>query len=113
MALQYTVEMQQQQHKKMATALKTNSVRDVTFIIGGEQTELKGNRAAMSSLSEPFRSMLFGAMKESQPDTKIIINDIEPDGFQSVLNWAHLQDPQISMQNVVSVKSIARKYQIQ
>lgn len=112
MALQYTAEMQQQQHEKMATALLTNSVRDVTFIIGREKTELKGNRAAMSSLSEPFRAMLFGAMKESQPDTKIIIDDIEPDGFQSVLNWAHLQDPQISMQNVVSVKSIARKYQI-
>lgn len=112
MAQQFSTEMQLQQHKNMAAILKMDSMRDVTFLIGEEQKEYTGNRIAMSSISEPLRIMLFGSMKESQPDTEVIIGDIEPEGFQSVLNWAHLEDPQIAVDNVVSVRSICRKYQI-
>merc|ERR1712242_512683 len=86
--------------------------RDLTFLIGEEQKEFTGNRIAMSSISEPLRAMLFGTMKESQPDAEIIIDDIDPKGFAAVLKWAHLQDPGISVDNVVSVRSICRKYQI-
>ena len=106
MAQQFTTEMQMQQHNNMAAILKRDSMRDVTFLIGEEQKEFTGNRIAMSSISDPLRIMLFGSMKESQPDTEVIIDDIEPEGFQSVLNWAHLEDPQITVDNVVSVRSI-------
>ena len=85
---------------------------DITFVIGSDQKEFSGNRMLLAAISDVFKAMLFGSMAESKADAVITIEDIDPKGFQSVLNYAHCKDPAISIKNVVSVKEIARRYQI-
>ena len=91
---------------------KDGTMSDVTFIIGSEQKEFKANKAFLAAHSSVFKAMLFGQMMESQLNSEIEIIDIEPKAFESVLKYCYCNDPELSSNNVVSIKQIADKYQI-
>ena len=96
----------------IAKVMNTSKFLDVTFIVGSDQTEFKANRMLLALVSNVFDSMLYGPMEEGKPNSVITIEDIDADGFQCVLNFAHAKHPEITMENVASVKHICRKYGI-
>ena len=110
--MEYTQEMRKSQCMNIANTLNQNTLSDVTFIVGEEHAELKGNRFLLAAISDVFKAMLFGLMEEGKPNAEVTIDDIDADAFQSVLNWAYCADPKVNRDNVVSVKHICRKYQI-
>eukprot|EP01084_Bolivina_argentea_P022166 41195_1 len=85
---------------------------DVTFIIGSEKKEFKANRMIISSTSDVFKAMLYGNMKESQPNVEIEIPDIDSKAFKLVLKYAYCNEPQLTVKNVINVAKISQKYQI-
>ena len=86
---------------------------DITFIVGENEKEFKANRMLFASISPAFRAMLYGNMKESAPNATIKIPDIESNGFECVLNYVYCADPKLDHHNIISVKLIADKYQIE
>ena len=61
---------------------------DVTFIVG-EEIEFTANRTSLALISDVLEAMLFGKMKESQPQSGVKLPDIHPDAFsfQRSRNW--------------------------
>jgi len=82
------------------------------FVIGEDKTEFNVNRAFWAQISPVFEAMLYGKMKEGRPDSDVFINDTTPGAFQSVLNFAYCNDPEITAGNVLSVRHLCDKYQI-
>merc|ERR1712019_88798 len=56
--------------------------------------------------------MLFGNMKESEPNAEIEIADIDANAFKAMTKFAYCNDPQLTADNIISVRVIADKYQI-
>ena len=110
--MDYSTELKEQQLQNVAAALALNSSMNVTFVVGPEEMEFRSNRMLLTAISDVFKAMLFGPMQESSNDAVIKIDDVSASGFQSVLHYAHCADPQITVTNVVAVKSVCRKYQI-
>eukprot|EP01083_Nonionella_stella_P098290 276367_1 len=92
----------------------TNDQRfcDVTFVIGASKRQYPVNRMIMASLSTVFKAMLYGNMKESQPNAQVVIVDVSPNAFESVLKFAYCNDPRLTAQNVIGVMKMCDKYQI-
>lgn len=100
------------QCNNIATVLSQDTLCDVTFVIGSSETRFRANRVFLAVISDVFKAMLYGAMKEGQSNSVITIPDIDANGFEAVLAFAHCKHPQITENNVVSIKNICRKYQI-
>eukprot|EP01083_Nonionella_stella_P065755 172523_1 len=100
------------QQQIFADIVKNDKYRDVTFIIGEQATNFHVNRMFLSAISAVFDAMLYGNMEESKPNAEIAIKDINPVGFECILNFAYNNDPKITPQNVLSVIQICDKYQI-
>ena len=56
--------------------------------------------------------MLYGNMKESKTNSIIKIKDVESNAFKCILNFAYCKNPDITVYNLLSIKHICRKYQI-
>ena len=88
---------------------------DVTFMvgdIGDDQKEFNANRMLLSMVSDVFKAMLYGKMKESEQNCTVTITDVEPNAFGAMLDFIYLNDPKLSADNIVAVAKIADKYQI-
>ena len=85
---------------------------DATFVIGRDCTHFKVNRVGLAAISSVFEAMLYGQMKEGQRDSKVIIDDIDADGFRCILNYAYCGNPNITYENVLDVLYLCNKYQI-
>ena len=109
--MEFTDKIRKKQCQNIANKMDDVALHDVTFLIGSDRIEFKANRVFLAVMSDAFQAMLFGQMQEGQRDSEVIIDDIDPSGFQSVLNYAYCKDPSITMDNVVAVKCICRKYQ--
>ena len=101
----------------MRKLIADQSTADVTFVVGNEQfgkcREYKVHRAIISVISEVFKAMLYGRMKESKKDAIITINDIKNgDSFESIVNFAYCNNPKISIKNLIEVRYLCEKYQI-
>ena len=103
---------QRDQRSNIANLLNNETIADVTFVIGENETEFNVNRFPFAGISDVFAAMLYGNMAESKPNAKIIIPDIDSKGFIPVVQYAYCKDPQISKYNLVSIKNVCRKYQI-
>ena len=110
--MDFSDDIRKRQIQNIANGIDKSVLHDVTFLIGPDHVEFKANRVFLALISDAFQAMLFGQMLEAQRDAEVIIDDIDPKGFQSVLNYAYCKDPVITMDNVVAVKCICRKYQI-
>ena len=82
------------------------------FIIGPNETEFKAHRVLLAAISPVWEAMLYGHMRESEYNAQVIIPDIHPNAFQSVLNFAYNNDPKLTPDNVLLVGHICDKYQI-
>ena len=100
------------QRQSIANTLNNETFCDVTFLIGPNQTEFRANRMLLAAISEAFKAMLYGSMKEGQPNSIVSIPDIDVKGFKGVLDFAYCKDPSITVENVVSISNVAQKYQI-
>ena len=110
--MDYSPRLKETQRKNTAKLFDQQKFADVTFIIGEHQEEFKANRIFPASISDVFKAMLYGSMKEGKDDSVITIEDIAGKGIKSVLNFAYSKNPQITVDNVVSVKNVCRKYDI-
>ena len=107
--MELTDETRKKQCLSIANGMVNSALHDVTVLIGCDQIEFKVNRVFMALISDAFQAMLFRQMQEGQRDSEVIIEDIDPNGFQCVLNYAYCKDPAITMDNVVAVKCICWK----
>ena len=110
--MEYSPRIKEKQRLNIVETMKDSKYNDVTFIIGKNQTEFRTNRLLLAFISDVFGAMLFGPMQEGKSQSVITIDDVDATGFKSVLNFASSDDPKITIENVVSVKSICRKYDI-
>eukprot|EP01083_Nonionella_stella_P037061 101076_1 len=104
--------IQIKQRKILLNVLSNQRFADVTFIIGELQTEYHINRLFLSMISPVFEAMLFGQMKEGQPNAEVIIEDAEPEIFQCVINFAYCNDPNLTNRNILRLICFCDKYQI-
>ena len=96
----------------LSKLLYDNKFTDVIFIIGENKIEISANRALLSVHSPVFEAMFYGQMIESKLNIKIPISDIEPEAFKGVLKYCYCNDPELNEDNIVFIKQIADKYQI-
>eukprot|EP01084_Bolivina_argentea_P132058 233028_1 len=100
MATGYTKQIKSTQRQILLNALNTQQFADITFIIGEEKTEYNVNRIFLSLISPVFEAMLFGKMKESEPNSTVPIEDIKPEIFESIISFAYCNDTKITNKNV-------------
>ena len=112
--IEYTLLTKNEQMNNISNILQKDKFTDVTFMIGTDQTqkEFRINRIFLAAISNVFEAMLYGNMMEGKRNAIIKINDIATEGFESVINYAYLKNPQINISNICAVKHICRKYQI-
>eukprot|EP01084_Bolivina_argentea_P070180 127617_1 len=110
--MKYTSSLKEIQRKFLFRALNKQQYADVTFIIGEQKQEYNLNRIFLSMISPVFNAMLFGSMKESQPNSDVIIHDMEPQIFECIIKFAYCNDPKVTSCNVLSVIQACDKYQI-
>ena len=110
--MEYSVQIKEKQRLNIVKTMRDDKYNDVTFIIGENQTEFRTNRLLLAFISDVFGAMLFGPMQEGKAESVITIYDVDDIGFKSVLNFATSDDPKVTIENVVSVKNICRKYDI-
>merc|ERR1740123_3005895 len=66
----------------------------------------------LSAHSPVFDAMLYGKMKESEPNSTIKIPDVRCDGFSAMLKFVYCNNPELNEENVMAVRHVADKYQI-
>eukprot|EP01084_Bolivina_argentea_P090431 162959_1 len=94
--------------------INNNAMHDVTFLIGSGNhiKQFSATRALFAAQSDIFKSMLYGGMKESNTENKVIIPDISPIAFVCIRDICYFSNPIIEFKNVVQVLYAARKYMI-
>ena len=85
---------------------------DVTFVVGDDQKEFLANRMLLSMVSDVFKAMFYGRMRESELNCTVNITDVEPYAFEAMLDFIYFNDPNVDADNIVAVSKIADKYQI-
>eukprot|EP01084_Bolivina_argentea_P089514 161518_1 len=113
MATGYTEKIKSTQREMLLNALNTQQFADITFIIGEEKTEYNVNRIFLSLISPVFNAMLYGKMKESEPNSNVHIKDMKPEIFESIISFAYCNDPKITDKNVLLLLQACDKYQIE
>eukprot|EP01084_Bolivina_argentea_P143829 252513_1 len=105
--------MLQVQAKHIQNLLDQQKFNDITFIVGKNQTQYSANRLLLASISPVFDAMLYGEMYESKKDAEVHIEDVDESAFKAVLKYAYCGEPKITVENVLNIKYICRKYQIE
>ena len=85
---------------------------DVTFVVGKEEREFEINRIFLAMVSPVFKAMLFGKMKESEPNSEVFIKHIEPKIFECIINFAYCNNPHVTTSNVLPLIRACDEYQI-
>eukprot|EP01084_Bolivina_argentea_P156221 272240_1 len=111
--MEYSDSKRQEQCKLLSKLLNEQNYFDTTFVIGSQETKFNVNRIFLASVSPVFAAMLFGKMKESELHSEVIIEDLEPSAFESIINFAYCNDPKIDEHNVIAVYTVADRYQIE
>eukprot|EP01083_Nonionella_stella_P276026 937673_1 len=108
----YTPHIQSKQREILLQALNDQRFGDVTFIIGSEKTHYNVNRIFLSLISPVFEAMLCGHMKESLPNSEVILEDTQPEVFECVIHFAYCNDPKIRNTTILPLIKLCDKYQI-
>ena len=111
-SMEYQSFMQQMQCSTISTKINDQEFSDVTFLIGEQQTEFYLNRIFLAMISPVFKAMLYGQMKEAQPESEVVIEDMATETFDCIVKFAYCADPKITSKNVLSVVAACDKYQI-
>eukprot|EP01083_Nonionella_stella_P062513 162521_1 len=111
-SMRYTSALKTAQRQILMNALDNHELTDTTFIIGEQQTQYQVNRVFLALISDVFKAMLFGQMKESKPNSDVIIDDMESSTFECIVKFAYSNDPRVTTRNVISLMNACDKYQI-
>eukprot|EP01083_Nonionella_stella_P136916 416747_1 len=106
------IKLMRKQRELMLDILNRQRFTDVMFVIGEEETEYNINRIFLASISDVFEAMLFGQMKESKPDARVVIQDTTPEIFECLIHFAYCNDPKITNENVLLLTQLCDKYQV-
>lgn len=85
----------------------------VTFKIGNEGKIMEVTRLCLAAISSVFETMLYGGMRESEPNALIQLPDIEPAIFEFLVNFAYGKKVWCNDKNIISIMKVADKYQIE
>lgn len=66
---------------------RSQEFTDVTFIVDG--SKFFAHRVILAARSEYFRALLFGGMRETNPDTQIDIHDTTSPAFDALLKYVY------------------------
>lgn len=110
--LYYIQELQDKQRESFLSALNSQDLADVTFKIGKEGNEYRVNRTLLALISPVFKAMLFGTMKEAQPDSVVIIKDMLPAVFGCIVKFAYCNDSRITLKTLFPLITACDRYQI-
>ena len=86
---------------------------DTTFQCGAKT--FKCHRALLASRCKYFNALLYGGMKESQPEAVIQIDDVDPAAFESLLKYlytAHLSLSRLPTDQVLQLLELAHRYEL-
>lgn len=102
----------QKQRESILSALTSQTLTDVTFKIGTERNEYRITRSLLAFISPVFKAMLCGPMMEGQSDSEIILVDMKPNVFDSIVKFAYINDPGINMDTMFPLITACDRYQI-
>ena len=106
-------QFQEKMHFERLVKLIVRQADTVTFIVGNEGKRMEISRLCLGALSNVFETMLYGGMRESEPNALIRLPDVEPATFELLINFAYGKKIYYNDQNIISVIKAADKYQIQ
>ncbi|XP_071746391.1 BTB/POZ domain-containing protein 2 [Lepeophtheirus salmonis] len=88
---------------------------DVSFLVGDNelQESLSAHRCILGGASPIFERMFGGNFRESNmKDMKILVLDVLPSAFKTMLKWIYTDEADLSLDNVAPVLYCAEKYQL-
>ena len=106
--LEYSQSIKNQQHQQILQILTQRKFIDTTLIIGAERKQYKIHRLFLSSISTEFDELLYDDRKSDE----CTLSDIESIGFECILNYAYLNNPNLTDENVLSTIHICNMYKI-
>eukprot|EP01083_Nonionella_stella_P174143 602810_1 len=86
---------------------------NITFVVGNEARVFNINRVFIAAISPVFERMCYGQMIESLANSRVKVDDVNADAFQEVLKFAYCNPPSITAANIISIRHICDKYQIE
>ena len=104
--------LRERQSTNARKMMQNDTFCDVKFIVGKQKKQFKANRMFLANISAVFKAMLYGEMQESLDNAEIEIIDTTPDAFKSLLNYAYFMNPNLTDNNIISVRQLCDKYQI-
>nr|XP_039249547.1 BTB/POZ domain-containing protein 9-like [Styela clava] len=84
---------------------------DVTFVVGGKC--FSAHRVILAARCKYFRALLFGGMREAQPEARIPVDDTTPEAFGLLLQYiytAKLQLAELTEECMLEVLALSNKY---
>jgi speckle-type POZ protein len=88
--------------KQFSTLLETGEYADVTFLVGPEETTIRGHKALLSVRSDYFRAMFKRRGDNSHDEDKIKIPGHSPASFSRMLEFLYTD----SIQNLSEVTTV-------
>ena len=72
---------------QLGALLHSSEFHDVTFVV--EDKEFPAHRVFLASRCEYFRALLFGGMREAEPESKIVLRDTSAQTFSTLLKYVY------------------------
>jgi len=94
------------------SAMFNNSLMaDIYFLVGcpDSQRRIPAHKYVLATGSTVFYAMLYGGLADSQSDD-IIVPDVDPDAFLSMLKYLYCDDISLEPDNVLATLYTAKKY---
>lgn len=93
----------------MRSLLHDDHFSDVNFIVGEQGRIIPAHRCILAARCAPFYSMFMGEMRESS-DNEIVIPNIEPDVFQSIIEFLYTGTLELEVASVFQIYKAADQY---
>ncbi|GES91901.1 hypothetical protein GLOIN_2v552263 [Rhizophagus clarus] len=86
---------------------------DVIFVVGEEKVKIGASRYVLSAVSEHFKKMFCGGLRESiMRDVEIPVENVKPDTFWVLLRWLYGQSFEDAAKSVLHLLKITDYYGI-
>nr|CAB3471114.1 unnamed protein product [Digitaria exilis] len=74
-------------HRQLGELLRSEKGADVTFLVAGEC--IPAHRSVLAARSPVFMAELLGDMKEKAPAARVVVDDMEPEVFRTLLRFVY------------------------
>eukprot|EP01084_Bolivina_argentea_P265925 450895_1 len=99
--------------KKLWDSRNDPEFHDVTFVVGEEQKEFNASKIIIASCSEVIKNTLYWCDEKSDSEQTVTLRQDDPAAFEAMLKFAYCNDPKLNLCNVIKVRKISEKYQIE